>query len=183
MTVDRTTARALDRRGIANRKWRGWLGPEASIVHRASVYDGRTEPTTLSQGESNKGLKGRAGHMIAAHPGGSCRPHGRGRRSLSAWRRRRETHSRTPYPSPNPTIRAITISIGGRCYAPNNRDQRASSAKAATYLRSNQGTHRANANTITPAQYQFRSASSLIWKLLPFFREGLYTHNRAVESR
>jgi hypothetical protein len=38
------------------------------------------------------------------------------------------------------------------------------------YVRtSNQGTHRANADTITPAQYQRRSASSLIGKLLPFF--------------
>src|SRR5262249_58534414 len=33
----------------------------------------------------------------------------RARRCLSAWRRRRETHSRTPYPSPNPTIRTIAI--------------------------------------------------------------------------
>ena len=32
----------------------------------------------------------------------------RARRCLSAWRRRRETHSRTPYPSPNPTIIAIS---------------------------------------------------------------------------
>jgi hypothetical protein len=33
---------------------------------------------------------------------------------------RREIHSRTPYPTAKPMIRAITISIGGRCYAPNN---------------------------------------------------------------
>jgi hypothetical protein len=39
---------------------------------------------------------------------------------------------------------------------------------------SNQGTHRANADTITPAQYQPRSASSLIGSSFPF-REGLYT--------
>jgi hypothetical protein len=32
------------------------------------------------------------------------------RRCLSAWRRRRDTHSRTPYPTPKPTIRAIAIS-------------------------------------------------------------------------
>src|SRR6266513_134667 len=31
-------------------------------------------------------------------------------RCLHAWRRRRETHSRTPYPSAKPTIRAIAIS-------------------------------------------------------------------------
>src|SRR5262249_34889163 len=34
------------------------------------------------------------------------------RRCRSAWRRQRETHSRTPYPAAKPTIRAITISIG-----------------------------------------------------------------------
>jgi hypothetical protein len=37
------------------------------------------------------------------------------------------------------------------------------------YVRtSNQGTHRANADTITPAQYQRRSASSLIGSSSPF---------------
>src|SRR5215471_16419897 len=34
----------------------------------------------------------------------------RARRSRSAWRRRRETHSRIPYPNAKPTIRAIAIS-------------------------------------------------------------------------
>src|SRR5262245_1477875 len=34
----------------------------------------------------------------------------KGRRCLSACRLRRETHSRTPYPSAKPTIRAIAIS-------------------------------------------------------------------------
>jgi hypothetical protein len=46
-------------------------------------------------------------------------------------------------------------------------------------LTSNQGTHRANANTITPAQYQPRSASSLIGSSF-LFREGLYTHSCGV---
>src|SRR6266446_10391614 len=40
------------------------------------------------------------------------------------------------------------------------------------YVRtSNQGTHRANANTITPAQYQPRSASSLIGSSFLFLRD------------
>jgi hypothetical protein len=34
---------------------------------------------------------------------------------LSASRRRRETHSRTPYPAAKPTIRAITISMARGC--------------------------------------------------------------------
>lgn len=41
----------------------------------------------------------------------STAPHSRPRRCLSAWRRLRETHSRMPYPSANPMIRVITISI------------------------------------------------------------------------
>jgi hypothetical protein len=41
-----------------------------------------------------------------------------------------------------------------------------------------QTTHKANANTITPAQYQPRSASSLIGSP-SLFREGLYTHSAA----
>src|SRR5262249_51783908 len=35
------------------------------------------------------------------------------RRRLSGWRRRRETHSRTPYPSAKPKIRATAISSIG----------------------------------------------------------------------
>src|SRR6266487_1611872 len=47
-----------------------------------------------------------------------------------------------------------------------------------------QTTHRANAATITPAQYQPRSVSSLIGSS-SVFREGLYTHDisRSWEER
>jgi hypothetical protein len=45
-----------------------------------------------------------------------------------------------------------------------------------------QTTHRANANTITPAQYQPRSASSLIGSS-SLFREGLYTHSAPRRAR
>jgi hypothetical protein len=37
------------------------------------------------------------------------------RRCLSASRRRRETHSRKPYPAAKPTIRAIAISMATDC--------------------------------------------------------------------
>ena len=53
------------------------------------------------------------GRLPNGDPEGSCPP--RARRCLSAWCRRRETHSRTPYPSAKPTIRMIAISsIGSR---------------------------------------------------------------------
>jgi hypothetical protein len=44
-----------------------------------------------------------------------------------------------------------------------------------------QTTHRANADTITPAQYQLRSVSSLIGSS-SLFREGLYTHSLACPA-
>jgi hypothetical protein len=51
------------------------------------------------------------------------------------------------------------------------------SSAQATFLTSiYQTTHRANADTITPAQYQRRSASSLIGSS-SLFRGGLYTHS------
>jgi hypothetical protein len=42
--------------------------------------------------------------MPRSYPKAACR------RCLSAWRLRRESHSRTPYPRPNPTIRTIAVS-------------------------------------------------------------------------
>jgi hypothetical protein len=56
------------------------------------------------------------------------------------------------------------------------RDQVTGGQLSSGYVRTrNQGSHRANADTITKAQYQPRSASSLIGS--SFFHEGLYTHS------
>jgi hypothetical protein len=66
-----------------------------------------------------------------------------------------------------------TLPSGGQWLHEINQPQLSSG-----YVRtsSNQGIHRANADTITPAQYQPRSASSLIGSSF-LFREGLYIHS------
>src|SRR2546421_10579360 len=79
-----------------------------------------------------------------------------------------------PRPLPPARRRSADAACAGALIQPRSTGGQLSSGYVLTSMY--QTTHRANADTITPAQYQPRSASSLIGSS-SLFREGLYTHS------
>src|SRR5262249_23593063 len=83
-------------------------GEEVRIPLRAlqrSLRRRKRERPPGNQRPSPYGAPRRRRH--APKPRGVQKPPSRPRRRRPAWRRRREIHSRTPYPSANPTVSAV----------------------------------------------------------------------------